>query len=158
MKVEFKLNGKKVNVDADPASRLLDVLREKFGLTGVKEGCGEGECGACAVLLDGRLVHSCLVPLANVIGKEVITIEGLKNTKEYKIIEEALLDAGSVQCGFCTPGFVMAIYALLKSNPQPDDEEIRKGISGNLCRCTGYQMIIDGVKLAAKRGERLWKA
>ena len=134
------------------------MLREKFGLTGVKEGCGEGECGACAVLLDGRLVHSCLVPLANVIGKEVITIEGLKNTKEYKIIEEALLDAGSVQCGFCTPGFVMAIYALLKSNPQPDDEEIRKGISGNLCRCTGYQMIIDGIKLAAKRGERLWKA
>lgn len=158
MKVNFKLNGKEVDIDANPASRLLDVLRERFGLVGVKEGCGEGECGACAVLLDGKLVHSCLVPLANVIGREVITIEGLRNTEEYKVIEEALLDAGSVQCGFCTPGFVMAIYALLKSNPQPDDEEIRKAISGNLCRCTGYQMIIDGIKLAAKRGERLWKA
>ena len=158
MKVRFKLNGEEVEVDANPASRLLDVLREKFGLIGVKEGCGEGECGACAVLLDGRVVHSCLVPFANVMGKEIITIEGLRKTEEYRIIEESLLDAGSVQCGFCTPGFVISIYALLKKNPNPEDKEIREAISGNLCRCTGYQMIIDGVKLAAKRGEKLWKA
>ncbi len=158
MKIKFKLNGIEVEVDADPASRLLDILREEFGLVGVKEGCGEGECGACAVLLDGKLVHSCLVPLANVMGREVITVEGLRDTEEFRIIEESLLDAGAVQCGFCTPGFVVSIYALLKSNPDPSDKDIREAISGNLCRCTGYQMIVDGIKLAAKRGEKLWKA
>ncbi len=157
MKIEFILNGKKVEVNTDPARRLLDVLREDFGLIGVKEGCGEGECGACAVLIDGKIVHSCLVPVGNVKGKEVTTIEGLKDTEEYKVIHESFLDAGSVQCGFCTPGFVMATYALLKENPQPHEDDIRKAISGNLCRCTGYSMIIDGVKLAAKRGEKLWK-
>ncbi len=157
MKIDFVLNRKNVSLEAHPATRLLDVLREEFDLVGVKEGCGEGECGACAVLLDGKVVHSCLVPLANVKGKEVLTIEGLREKKEYKIIEDALLDAGSVQCGFCSPGFVISIYALLKRNPDPSDKEIREAISGNLCRCTGYQMIIDGIKLAAKRGEKLWK-
>ncbi len=157
MKINFVLNGEKVEVEAVPSARLLDVLREHFGLVGVKEGCGEGECGACAVLLDGKLVHSCLVPMANVMGREVTTVEGLRNTEEYRVIHEALLDAGSVQCGFCTPGFVIAIYALLKNNPNPTESDIRRAISGNLCRCTGYQMIIDGIKLAAKRGEKLWK-
>lgn len=158
MKIDFIVNGKRVEIDTNPARRLLDVLREDLGLLGIKEGCGEGECGACAVLLDGRLVHSCLVPLGNVKGKEVLTIEGIKNTEEYKVIEEAFLDAGSVQCGFCTPGFVMNTYYLLKNNPDPREEDIKKAISGNLCRCTGYQMIIDAIKLAAKRGEKLWKA
>jgi len=158
MKIDFIVNGKKVELDTNPTRRLLDVLREDLGLLGIKEGCGEGECGACAVLLDGKLVHSCLVPLANARGKEILTIEGLKNTEAYKIIQDAFLDAGSVQCGFCTPGFVMSTYALLKNNPDPKEEDIKKAISGNLCRCTGYQMIIDAIKLAAKRGEKLWKA
>lgn len=158
MKIKFNLNGKEVEIDTLPTRRLLDVLREDFGLLSVKEGCGEGECGACAVLLDDKLVHSCLIPIANVMKKKVVTLEGLRDTEEYKVIYNAFLDAGSVQCGFCTPGFVIATHALLKSNPNPTESEIREAISGNLCRCTGYQMIVDGVKIAAKRGEKLWKA
>ena len=156
MKIRFVLNHKKVEIDVDPLKRLLDVLREDFALKGVKEGCGEGECGACAVLINGKLMNSCLVPVAQVDGKEVLTIEGYKNTKKYKIIEEAFLEAGAVQCGFCTPGMVMAIEALLSRNPSPKESDVREALSGNLCRCTGYNMIINAVLLAARKGKGLW--
>lgn len=156
MKIRFVLNHKKVEIDVDPLKRLLDVLREDFALKGVKEGCGEGECGACAVLVNGKLMNSCLIPVAQVDGKEVLTIEGYKNTKKYKIIEEAFLEAGAVQCGFCTPGMVMAIEALLSRNPSPEESDVREALSGNLCRCTGYNMIVDAVLLAALKGKGLW--
>jgi len=156
VKIRFVLNHKKVEIDVDPLKRLLDVLREDFALKGVKESCGEGECGACAVLINGKLMNSCLVPVAQVDGKEVLTIEGYKNTKKYKIIEEAFLEAGAVQCGFCTPGMVMAIEALLSRNPSPKESDVREALSGNLCRCTGYNMIINAVLLAARKGKGLW--
>lgn len=156
MKIRFVLNHKEVEIDVDPLKRLLDVLREDFALKGVKEGCGEGECGACAVLVNGKLMNSCLIPVAQVDGKEVLTIEGYKNTKKYKIIEEAFLEAGAVQCGFCTPGMVMAIEALLSQNPSPEESDVREALSGNLCRCTGYDMIVDAVLLAARKGKGLW--
>ncbi|MCD6132305.1 MAG: (2Fe-2S)-binding protein [Candidatus Hydrothermae bacterium] len=156
MKIRFVLNHKEVEIDVDPLKRLLDVLREDFALKGVKEGCGEGECGACAVLVNGKLMNSCLIPVAQVDGKEVLTIEGYKNTKKYKIIEEAFLEAGAVQCGFCTPGMVMAIEALLSQNPSPEESDVREALSGNLCRCTGYNMIVDAVLLAARKGKGLW--
>ncbi len=156
MKIAFKLNGKDVTVDERPTMRLLDVLRDRFGLIGVKEACGEGECGACAVIMDGRLVHSCLVPIAAVDGSEIMTIEEYRKTEKHRVIMEAFAEAGAVQCGFCTPGFVMAIEALLTSNPNPTEDEIKEAISGNLCRCTGYDMIVDAVKIAAKKGAGLW--
>ncbi len=156
MKVNFKLNGKNVTVDVHPTMRLLDVLREEFGLIGVKEACGEGECGACAVIMDGKLVHSCLVPVGAVEGSEIMTIEGYRETEKHRVLMEAFAEAGAVQCGFCTPGFVMAIEALLSRNPNPSEDEIRDAISGNLCRCTGYDMIVDAVKIAAKKGAGLW--
>jgi len=147
----FILNGKEIILTADPFKRLLDVLREDLKLTGVKEGCGEGECGACAVLLDGILVNSCLVPVGLVAGREVMTPEGLAETEKGKQIVEALANAGAVQCGFCSPGMAMAAAALLETNATPTEEEIREAISGNLCRCTGYDLIVEGIKEAAKR-------
>ncbi len=154
--IKFVLNGKKINIDTDPSRRLLDVLRDDFDLTGPKEGCGEGECGACAVLMNHEIVNSCSVPLANVIGKEITTIEGFSQTKRYQIIKDAFAEEGAVQCGFCTPGMVIASESLLNKNPNPNDEEIKIGLSGNLCRCTGYNMIIKAIKKAAKDGEGLW--
>ena len=151
MRFEFTVNGSTVTVNAPPLARLLDVLREDLGLHGVKEGCGEGECGACAVLLDGRIVNSCITPLASVAGRSIVTIEGYRGTVRYGVIEEAFSDAGGVQCGFCTPGIVMATEAILSANPQPTQEEIRHGLSGNLCRCTGYNMIVEAVRLASER-------
>jgi len=156
MRIEFVLNGKEVGVDTDPAKRLLDVLRNDFGCTGVKEGCGEGECGACAVLVEGRLVNSCILPVIAARGLEVITIEGFRETERYRVIEEAFDEAGAVQCGFCTPGFVLAAEALLRRNPVPDEEQVREGLSGNLCRCTGYGALVRGVLDAADRGRGLW--
>ncbi len=156
MKIEFILNDETQIIDINPVRRLLDILREDFGLTSVKEGCGEGECGACVVLMDGKAVNSCLVPAGNIVGKHIVTLEGFRKTRRYKIIEESFIAAGSVQCGFCTPGFVMASESLLNENPHPTDEEIKESLSGNLCRCTGYNMIIEGVKMAAERGEGLW--
>lgn len=155
-RIEFTLNGTKTGVDTDPLKRLLDVLREDLKLTGPKEGCGEGECGACSVLLDGRLVNSCLIPAGAIAGREITTIEGFRETTQFKVLEEAFADAGAVQCGFCTPGMVMAAQALLSANARPTEMEIREAISGNLCRCTGYNMIVDAVRLAAERGEGLW--
>jgi len=156
MKIEFVLNNKSQIIEVDPARRLLDILREDFGLTGVKEGCGEGECGACVVLMDGKAVNSCLVPAGNIVGKSIVTLESFKKTERYKMIESCFLEAGSVQCGFCTPGIVMATESLLNENPNPTEKEIKEGLSGNLCRCTGYNMIFKGIHLAAKRGKGLW--
>lgn len=154
--IKFVLNGEQVSIDTDPLRRLLDVLRESFGLTGVKEGCGQGECGACSVIIDDKLVNSCIVPVGTIEDKNILTIEGLKNTKKFEILSECFEKAGAVQCGFCTPGMIMASEALLRKNNNPNEEQIREGISGNLCRCTGYSMIVDAVKMAAKRGEGIW--
>ena len=156
MKISFKLNGKPVSLDLDPSMRFIDVLRETLHLTGTKEGCGEGSCGACVVLMDGKSVNSCLLPVANAIGHEFVTIEGLKETKEFDILQKAFAERGGQQCGFCTPGMIIAAYSLLKSNPHPSEEEIRAKMSGNLCRCTGYQAIVEAVLVASKKGERLW--
>ncbi len=156
MRINFTLNSQEVTLEGNPLKRLLDVLREDFGLKGVKDGCGEGECGACAVLIDGELVNSCLIPVGAMEGSVVLTIEGFRETGRYKVIEDALSEAGSIQCGFCTPGFVMAAEALLRRKPHPTKEEVREAISGNLCRCTGYHMIVDGSIEASKKGEGLW--
>jgi len=155
-KIKFELNNKEYLFNEDPSKRLLDILRNNFSLTGIKEGCGEGECGACAVLINGELINSCLVPLANVHNKKIMTIEGLSETKRGKLIKDSFSKAGAVQCGFCTPGMMMATEALLNKNPHPSVDEIKIGLSGNLCRCTGYNMIIEAVLLAAKEGEGLW--
>ena len=156
MKISFKLNGKPISLDLDPSMRFIDVLRETLLLKGTKEGCGEGSCGACVVLMDGKSVNSCLLPVANVIGHEIVTIEGLKETKEFDVLQKAFADRGGQQCGFCTPGMIIAAYSLLKSNPHPSEEEVRAKMSGNLCRCTGYQAIVEAVLIASKKGEGLW--
>jgi len=156
MEISFVLNDEKVSLNTNPVRRLLDVLREDFGLRGVKEGCGEGECGACAVLVNGRLINSCLVPLVAVQDGNVVTIEGYRTTKRFTALSEAFVEAGAVQCGFCTPGMIMASEALLQSSASPSRHEIRSALSGNLCRCTGMNMIIDAVERAAERGRGLW--
>lgn len=145
MIVEFDVNGERVRVEAYPLARLLDVLREELGLTGTKEGCGEGECGACSVLLDGELVNSCLVPAAQVRGARVRTIEGLATGQQLHEVQRAFIDGGGAQCGICTPGMVVAAVRLLEENPDPTIEEIREGLAGNLCRCTGYMKIFESV-------------
>ncbi len=156
-RLSFNLNGKDVTLNTDPLRRLIDVLREDFGLTGVKEGCSEGECGACSVLLNNRMVTSCIIPVGAVDGQKVMTIEGLRETPKGKTIIDAFADGGAVQCGFCIPGMVIAAYCILEKNPNPSEDEIRLGISGNICRCTGYDLIVESIRLAAKRGEKLWK-
>ncbi len=155
MKISFILNKKNVEVDVSPSMRLLDVVRDVLGLTGTKEGCGEGECGACTVLVNDEPYNSCLTPIINVANKEVMTIEGFRETKSYRIIADAFASQGGSQCGFCTPGMILATYAVLKKNPHPSEEEARLALSGNLCRCTGYQAIVDAVMLAAKKGIEL---
>ncbi len=155
-KIIFNLNGKSVSIEKDGSARLLDTLRDDFSLTGPKEGCGEGECGACAVLIDGVIANSCIVPLGNVAGRNVVTIEGFSRTERFKVLEASFAECGAVQCGFCTPGMMIAAESLLNGNPYPNDEEIREGISGNLCRCTGYNMIVDAVRLASEKGKGLW--
>ncbi len=152
----FVLNGRSVESAADPLSRLLDVLRDGLGDTSVKEGCGEGECGACAVLMNGRLVNSCLVPLAEAEGAEILTMAGLRETDSGRLLIRSFSREGAVQCGFCTPGFVMAAEALLRENPRPNELEIREGLSGNLCRCTGYDLLVKAVAAAAREGSGLW--
>lgn len=147
--LEMKVNGKPVVLDIDPGLRLLDVLRDCLGLTGAKEGCGEGECGACSVILDGELVDSCLVFAPQAFGREVLTIEGIAQDGELDYLQQAFLDAGAVQCGYCTPGMILAAKALLDRNPHPTRQEISKAISGNICRCTGYAKIVKGVENAA---------
>ncbi len=156
--ISFTLNGAPVCSTSGSGLRLLDVIREEFGLTGTKEGCGEGECGACAVLVDDLLYDSCLVALGSVEGCEVLTIEGLKQLrpKRYEVLSDADAKSGAVQCGICIPGMVLASEALLCEIPHPTEEEIRTGLSGNLCRCTGYNMIVNAVKLASEEGDGLW--
>jgi aerobic carbon-monoxide dehydrogenase small subunit len=144
--ITFTVNGTPHTVHEHPMSRLLDVLRETLSLAGTKEGCGEGECGACSVLIDGELVNSCLVPLLQVDGANVTTIEGVS---AYKI-QKAFIDEGGAQCGICTPGMIMATVHLLKRNPNPDEQQIRDGLAGNLCRCTGYTRIFEAVREAIK--------
>ena len=155
MEIKFVLNGKEVSVDVSPSARLLDVLRINFRLTGTKEGCGEGECGACTVLVNEEPYNSCLTPVINIVNKNVVTIEGFRETKAYKVIADAFADMGGSQCGFCTPGMILASYAVLRKNPHPSEEEVRLALSGNLCRCTGYQAIVNAVLKASEKGVNL---
>ncbi|MCQ6281323.1 (2Fe-2S)-binding protein [Bacillus sp. EB600] len=155
--IKFTLNGRTVETDAPATARLLDLLRDEFELIGTKEGCGEGECGACSVFVNNLLQNSCLIPIGSIAGTDIQTIEGLIEMEQFKILDECYSIAGGVQCGYCIPGMIMASAALLFQNPHPSEAEIREGISGNLCRCTGYNMIVDAVKLAAKKGDCLWQ-
>ncbi|NOZ62187.1 MAG: (2Fe-2S)-binding protein [Calditrichaeota bacterium] len=143
--INFILNHKPVSVTCSPNKRLLDVLREDFQLTGTKEGCGIGECGACTVLLNGKAVNSCLILAPQVEGAEVVTVEGLADGEKLHPLQESFLKHGAVQCGFCTPGMLMSAAALLDENPQPSEEDVKEAISGNLCRCTGYKQIVDAI-------------
>jgi carbon-monoxide dehydrogenase small subunit len=145
------VNGESVELEVPGMRRLLDVLREDLGLTGTKEGCGEGECGACSVLVDGAVVDACLVPVCQVDGASVITVEGLAHEERLNALQAAFLETGGAQCGICTPGMLMAGEAFLASGAEPTDEHIREAIAGNLCRCTGYTKIIDAISLAAQR-------
>jgi carbon-monoxide dehydrogenase small subunit len=154
--IKFNLNNKEVVIEESSTARLLDILRDKYDFVGVKEGCGEGECGACAVLIDGKIVNSCIVPLGAVEGKSVVTIEEFSKTKRHEALKDSFEEEGAVQCGFCTPGMLIASESLLNQNPHPTDEEIKIGLSGNLCRCTGYNMIIKAVKRASEKGDGLW--
>ena len=151
MKIQCMINGQHVERDIDADTRLLDFIRETLHLTGTKEGCGEGECGACTVLMDGKAVNSCLVLAMQADGANVITVEGLAEGHALHPIQQAYVETGAVQCGFCTPGFIMATYALLQDTPDPTEEEILAGLEGNLCRCTGYAKILEAVKLAGSR-------
>jgi len=143
--MRFVLNGRSVSIDAPGSRRLLDVLRESLGFTGTKEGCGEGECGACSVLIDGEVVNSCLVAAGQVEGCDVVTVEGLANGAERSALQQAFIERGAAQCGICTPGMLLAAHALLRENPRPSEDDVRTGLAGNLCRCTGYTKIIDAV-------------
>jgi aerobic carbon-monoxide dehydrogenase small subunit len=151
MQIEFKVNDEQRQLDVFPMARLLDVLREQLQLTGTKEGCGEGECGACTVVLDGRIVNSCLVPVAQVNGAEITTIEGVAHNNELHAVQQAFIQHGGAQCGICTPGMVLAAVDLLKRNPQPTEADIRNGLAGNLCRCTGYMKIFESVVRACRK-------
>ncbi|POZ91234.1 (2Fe-2S)-binding protein [Petrotoga halophila] len=155
MKISITVNGEVRNPEVSSTTRLLDLLRDDLKLTGTKEGCGKGECGACTVIMNGELVTSCLVLAYQADGAEIITIEGLGFEDKIDPIQEAYIETGAVQCGFCTPGFIISTKKLLEENPNPTDEEIRRGLSGNICRCTGYQKIIDAVKLASKKLEKI---
>jgi carbon-monoxide dehydrogenase small subunit len=145
MILRMKVNGKTVEAGVDPTWTLLRVLREELGLTGTKEGCGQGDCGACTVIMNGKAVHACLVLAMQAEGKEVETVEGLGTPEKLHPLQASFLNNGAVQCGFCTPGMLMSAVALLRKNPHPTEEEIKKGISGNLCRCTGYVKIIKAI-------------
>ncbi|MEG0766171.1 MAG: (2Fe-2S)-binding protein [Clostridia bacterium] len=154
--MEWKLNGEKVVSQAKATERLLDVLRDEFHLTSPKCGCKEGECGACSVLLDGMLVNSCLVAMGAVMGREVVTMEGFRQTEAFRVLDACFAAVSAVQCGYCIPGMILAAHCLLKHHPHPTEAQIRAGISGNLCRCTGYEAIVRAIEMAAKEGKGLW--
>jgi carbon-monoxide dehydrogenase small subunit len=150
--ISLTVNGKLETVHVYPMERLLDVLRHELALTGTKEGCGEGECGSCSVLIDGMLVNSCLVPVLQTNGAKIVTIEGLASSGHLEALQQSFLDCGGAQCGICTPGMILAAHHLLSKHPQPTLDEIREGLSGNLCRCTGYTQILEAVAEAARSG------
>lgn len=149
--LKLTINGEAREAQMEPGMRLVDALRDVFGLTGTKEGCGEGECGACTVIMDGQAVNACLVLAGQAAGCAITTIEGLSPGRELGRLQQAFVDAGAIQCGFCTPGMIMSAKALLDQNPNPTEHEIKVAISGNLCRCTGYKKIVRAVQIAAKQ-------
>jgi carbon-monoxide dehydrogenase small subunit len=148
--ITFTLNDKAVSAEVDVKETLIDTLRERFGLTGTKKACGTGDCGACTVIVDGTAIRSCILLTAMVAGKKVQTIEGLGDEEHLHPIQQAFIDAGAIQCGYCTPGMVLTAKALLDKNPKPSAEEIKEAISGNLCRCTGYTKIVQAIETAAQ--------
>jgi carbon-monoxide dehydrogenase small subunit len=152
--IRISLNGEEVEVAVRPNATLLEALRDDLGMTGAKKGCGDGDCGACTVLLDGLPVSSCLVLAMQADGRKVQTVEGLAEEGRLHPIQQAFVDAGGVQCGFCTPGMLLSAKSLLDANPDPDDRQIREALAGNLCRCTGYQKIVDAVRRAAEELRR----
>ena len=154
VEIELKVNGIRYKVDVRPQRTLVEVLRETLGLTGTKKSCNEGECGACTVLMDGKPVASCLVLAIDAQGKEILTIEGLSKGENLHPLQEAFLKRGGIQCGFCTPGMVMSAKAFLDKHPKPTQTEVRKAISGNLCRCTGYQQIVDSIMAGSEMMKR----
>jgi len=153
VEINCTVNGALTTLHAFPMARLLDVLREDLRLTGTKEGCGEGECGACSVLIDNVLVNSCLVPVVQAEGTEIKTIEGIASHEQLHAVQQAFISCGGAQCGICTPGMVIAAVNLLERNPNPNEAEIRNGLAGNLCRCTGYMKIFEAVVRACQKGE-----
>lgn len=150
MKLQLEVNGKSIVCETDGNKRLIDFLRDDLGLTGTKEGCSEGECGACTVIVDGRAVPSCLVLTGQVDGSRILTVEGLEKNGELDILQKKFIEHGAVQCGFCTPGFLMSAKALLLQKKDPTLEEIKRAVEGNLCRCTGYKKILEAIEDAAK--------
>lgn len=148
--MKFQINGKEYTAELDPATRMIDVLRDSFCLTGTKEGCGEGECGACTIIMDGKAVNSCLVLAGQAVNANITTIEGVALEGELSRLQKAFIETGAIQCGFCSPGMIMSAKALLDQNPHPSEQEIKIAISGNLCRCTGYQKIVQAIKLASE--------
>lgn len=152
----FILNGEKTKYQGPLNARLLDVLRDEYRLTGVKCGCKEGECGSCSVLLDGILVNSCMVAMGRAAGSDVVTIEGYSKTDRFAALDKAYASVSAVQCGFCIPGMILASECVLRKYPHPTEAQIREGISGNLCRCTGYNAIVRAIQIASREGEGLW--
>ena len=152
----FTLNGEKTEYQGPLNARLLDVLRDEYRLTGVKCGCKEGECGSCSVLLDGILVNSCMVAMGRAAGSDVVTIEGYSKTDRFATLDKAYASVSAVQCGFCIPGMILASECVLRKYPHPTEAQIREGISGNLCRCTGYNAIVRAIQIASREGEGLW--
>jgi len=151
LEITFSVNNQSKTLKVYPMERLLDVLREQLKLTGTKEGCGEGECGACSVMIDGQIVNSCLVPVAQIDGAQIKTIEGVATGDQLHAVQQAFIECGGAQCGICTPGMVMAAVSLLEKHPQPSEADIRNGLAGNLCRCTGYMKIFESVVRACRQ-------
>lgn len=149
--ISFIINGEKVHLEVEPHKTLLNMLREDLNLTGAKEGCGAGECGACTVIVDGKAVNSCLMLAVEADGKEILTVEGLAKNGVLDALQESFINNAALQCGYCTPGMIMSAKALLMRNPKPSEEEIKEAIAGNLCRCTGYKAIVDAIKEAAAK-------
>ncbi|HHY77665.1 MAG TPA: (2Fe-2S)-binding protein [Clostridiales bacterium] len=149
--ISFIINGEKVHLEVEPHKTLLNMLREDLNLTGAKEGCGAGECGACTVIVNGKAVNSCLMLAVEADGKEILTVEGLAKNGVLDALQESFINNAALQCGYCTPGMIMSAKALLMRNPKPSEEEIKEAIAGNLCRCTGYKAIIDAIKEAAEK-------